>query len=244
MKYYIALIVFCFTVYSVTAQKIVNVVLVSTNGITEDIKEATSFIVVKKYPNNFIRLDYKKSAPLVKARTYSDSSLTVLEGKYYEYAPDGSLAKSGYYGNNLKEKDWFYYNDTGKVILKEKCENGFLVNTINPDTVKKDSVSDKLQDGEKEATYKNSVTEWTKYLGKTLDADVAAKSKKGGTVRVGFTVNTDGKCVDVFMRKSVEFILDEEALRVIENSPLWNPAIQKGKKVNAYRIQPISFMQL
>ena len=43
--------------------------------------------------------------------------------------------------------------------------------------------------------------------------------------------------------KSVEFVLDEEAIRVIEKSPLWQPAIQHGKQVNAYRIQPIGFVK-
>jgi TonB family protein len=70
---------------------------------------------------------------------------------------------------------------------------------------------------------------------------LAVKSRSGGTVRVGFRVNTDGKCVDVFLRRSVEFVLDEEGLRIVEKSPLWNPAVQNGRKVNAYRIQPITF---
>ncbi|MFM2327176.1 MAG: hypothetical protein RIR31_1378, partial [Bacteroidota bacterium] len=50
---------FCFLLTSnINAQKIVNLVLVDDNGVTENIKEAHSFIVVKKYPDNFQRLDY------------------------------------------------------------------------------------------------------------------------------------------------------------------------------------------
>ena len=89
--------------------------------------------------------------------------------------------------------------------------------------------------------YKKSNKDWINYLTQTLDPEVGNKSVKGGQVRVGFTVNTSGKCVDIYLRKSVEFVLDEEAIRVIENSPLWEPAIQKGRKVNAYRVQPINF---
>ena len=89
--------------------------------------------------------------------------------------------------------------------------------------------------------YKSGDKDWVRYLVQNLKAEVGEKSVKGGQVRVGFTVNTYGKCVDVYLRRSVEFILDEEAIRVIENSPLWQPAIQDGKKVNAYRVQPISF---
>ena len=58
---------------------------------------------------------------------------------------------------------------------------------------------------------------------------------------VKFVVNTEGKCTQIHMAKSVEYVLDEEARRVIENSPLWQPAVQNGRIVNAYRRQPITF---
>ena len=216
--------------------------MVGEKGITEDIKEARSFIVIKEYPNAFQRLDYNIGAPLERLRTYSDSSLTVLNGPFYEYSFKGALTLSGGYLNNLKEKKWNYSNDTGKVILELDYEHGILIKTINPDTVKKkDPAETKLKDGEVEEHYKRGDDDWRNYLRKNLDIDVVMKSVKGGKVRVGFTVNTSGKCVDVYLRKSVEFVLDQEAIRLIENSPLWQPAIQDGKNVNAYRIQPISY---
>ncbi len=226
------------------AQQIVNLVMVGKNGITENIKQAHSFVVVKKYPDGFKRLDYPIHAPLKKLRSYSDSTLTVLQGSYCEYAADGAITMSGYYENNAKHKDWFTYNDTGKVILIEKYDKGTLMQTINPDTVKKDTSGTRLKPGEQEANFKADPKAWVKYLGKSLNPDLANSSVKGGLVKVAFRVNTDGKCVDVFLRKSVEFVLDEEAIRVIENAPLWEiPAMKDGKKLNAYRIQPVTFVK-
>lgn len=240
---FILLAILFVTLHS-SAQQIVNLVLVGDNGITENIKEANAFIVIKKYPNSFQRLDYKMDAPLVKLRNYKDSTLKILQGDYYEYAPSGAITISGYYENNAQEKDWYYYNDTGKVILEEKYEKGVLINTVNPDTVKKDKTGDdKLKEGEREAIYKNGDKDWIKYVSKNLNTDVGAKSKKGGKVIVQFVVNTNGQCVAVHMAKSVEFILDEEVVRIIENAPLWEPALQEGKKVNAYRRQPITFVK-
>ncbi len=223
------------------SQEIVNVVLVGDEGITEDIKKANAFIVVKKYPNSFQRLDYKFNQPLQKLRTYSDSTLTVLQGPSYEYAFMGWLLLSGNYKDNTKDGDWDTFNDTGKVILTEKYDMGVLIKTVNPDTLKKEK-SIEYKD-EKEATFKKGDSGWKSYLIKNLNGELAAKSYNGGTVRVAFRVNTDGKCVDAYLRKSVEFVLDEEALRIIETSPLWNPAFQNGKNVNAYRIQPITFVK-
>ena len=229
---------------SLFAQEIVNIVLVGDKGVTEKVAEATAFILVKKYPEKYQRIDYKMHAPIQKIRTYTDSTLTILDGAYYEYSVDGAIFKSGYYSRNEKCKDWYYYNDTGKVILEEKYEHDVLIKTINPDTIKVSSPKDSaLKDDGTEAVYKKGNGDWIKYLTKNLNADVGNQSLAGGQVRVMFTVTKEGKCVEVHMKKSVEYVLDEEAIRIIEQSPVWQPAIQYGKKVNAYRVQPLTFVK-
>lgn len=245
MKKVIIIFVFFIITAPAVAQQIVNLILVGENGITEDLKEARSFIVIKQYPNGFQRLDYNIGAPLTRVRTYSDSLLKILQGAFYDYAPDGAITKSGHYANNIKDKTWFYFNDTGKVILEEQYEKGILIKTINPDTLPKEPGTDhkKYDKVDKEAQYKKGDNDWIRYLSEALDPEAGNKSVNGGNVKVCFTVNTAGTCVDIHLRKSVEFVLDEEAIRVIENSPLWKPAIQNGKKVSAYRIQPIGFVK-
>jgi protein TonB len=242
-KFFLCSLIFL-TGHCCFAQQIVNLVLVGDDGITENIKKAHSYIVVKKYPDGFKRLDYKKNAPLQKLKSFSDSSLTVLQGIYLEYWPNGYISKSGYYDNNLKEKDWYTYNESGKQLLLEKYAKGALISSLNVDTIKKDkTVKDTLKPGEIEASFKNGGTGWSKYLMRNLNGDVASKSVKGGNVIVQFVVNKEGKCVDVNLHKSVEFVLDEEAIRIIEQSPLWEPAEQDGQKVKAYRRQPITFLK-
>jgi protein TonB len=226
------------------AQEIVNLVLVGKNGVTEKLEEATNFILVKKYPGKYQRIDYKMHAPVQKVRTYSDSTLSVLDGDYYEYASNGAISKSGHYTMNEKTNDWYYYNDTGKVILKEQYEHNVLIKTINPDTVKEiTTLKNALKDEGREAIYKKGDSDWIKYLTKNLNADVGNQSVAGGQVRVMFIVNKEGKCIEVHLKKSVEFVLDDEAIRVIEQSPLWQPAFQDGKNVNAYRVQPLTFIK-
>ena len=51
------------TVLNSSAQKIAYVVLVGPDGITDDIKKAESFVVVKQFPDYFERLDYKMAGP-------------------------------------------------------------------------------------------------------------------------------------------------------------------------------------
>ena len=144
----------------------------------------------------------------------------------------------------LKEKTWSIYNDTGKIVLQKKYLNDVLIETIDPDTIKKaDESSDLLSKDEREATFGKRDGDWMKYLLKNLKANVAENSVSGGQVRVMYVVDTIGRCIHITLKKSVEFVLDEEAKRLIYTSPLWNPAYQKGKKVKAYRIQPITFIK-
>lgn len=226
------------------SQEIVNLVMVSKDRVTENVKEADAFIIVKKIGNYFQRLDYKMHAPLVKERNYTDSTLTILQGKYHEYDDNGILNLTGEYENNFKENTWNIYNDTGKVVLQKKYLHDLLIETVNPDTVKMEKPNqDSLVKDEKEASFGKDKKDWMKYLVKNLKADVGENSINGGQVRVMYIVDTFGRCKEITLRKSVEFVLDEEAKRIIYNSPLWNPAYQKGRKVKAYRVQPITFVK-
>jgi TonB family protein len=241
IRTFLSLLILCSAITKISAQEIVNIVLVGNEGITDNIKKAHSFIAIKKYSANlFERLDYKLGAPLVKLRSYGDSNLTILNGPYLEYYPSGGLNIKGQYENSLQEGDWYYYNDTGKSMLTEKYLKGKLIESHVPDTtVKKTS----LNEGDREADWDGGIRKWIRYLQNNLNADLASKSVKGGSVRVLFTINTVGKATSVFLKKSVEFILDEEAIRVIRTSPEWVPALEAGKPVNAYRIQPITFVK-
>ncbi len=243
-RYFLILLTILFQ-FTLTAQEIVNIVLVGDDGITEDIKKATSFIAVKKYSDSvYERLDYKMGAPLVKLRTYSDANLTILQGSYLEYYPSGGLHILGKYINNIKEKEWYYYDDTGKATLTEIYKAGELIASKIPDTSKKkDSINGITYKDEREAEFRGGKKEWIKYLQKNLKSEVGLNSVKGGIVRVLFIVNTTGNTSNIYLKKSVEFVLDEEALRVIRNSPPWIPAFQNGKTLNAYRLQPITFIK-
>jgi hypothetical protein len=234
------LLSFCTTCFS---QKITNYVFVGDSGITKNVKVAHSFIVIKKFPSSFQRLDYKMKGPLIKEANYSDSTLKTLQGLYYQYDEKGALFISGQFDNNLKEKEWYTYNDTGKVVLIDTYEKDILLKSVNPDTLKKEVEDTTLKKDEQEASFGKKDKDWKNFLLKNLNGSVAEDSYKGGSIRIGFTVDTTGKCINIYMRKSVEFVLDEEGKRIMQLSPLWNPAMQKGKKLRAYRIQPLTFLK-
>lgn len=72
--------------------------------------------------------------------------------------------------------------------------------------------------------------------------EIAKKSYIQGIVIVQFTVNAVGRVVNTKILKSVDAVLDKEALRVVSMSPKWQPARWRGKRLETHYILPIKFV--
>ncbi len=62
-----------------------------------------------------------------------------------------------------------------------------------------------------------------------------------GRVICQFIVKSDGSIADVKAIRSVDPMLDAEAIRVIQSMPNWTPGKQRGKNVNVKYVLPINF---
>ncbi|MEP3390044.1 MAG: energy transducer TonB [Reichenbachiella sp.] len=62
-----------------------------------------------------------------------------------------------------------------------------------------------------------------------------------GKVYVQFVIDKTGKLTDVHAIKGIGAGCDEEAVRVIKNSPDWSPGRQRGRPVKVRMILPITF---
>lgn len=71
--------------------------------------------------------------------------------------------------------------------------------------------------------------------------EAVGEHRKQGRVIVKFVVERDGTITNVKVTRSVDPILDKEAIRVVSNMPKWNPGKQNGKAVRVSYNVPISF---
>ena len=62
-----------------------------------------------------------------------------------------------------------------------------------------------------------------------------------GTVIVQFIIEKNGAVSDVKVIRSVDPLLDKEAVRVVTSMPNWIPAEKDGKAVRSYYTLPIRF---
>jgi len=94
-----------------------------------------------------------------------------------------------------------------------------------------------------EASYPGDSTAWAKFLGKTFRyPDEAISRNIQGVVIVQFIVNKDSTTSDFLVVSGPKKGgLREEAIRVIQLSGKWAPAIQNGRQVRAYKLLPFTF---
>ena len=95
---------------------------------------------------------------------------------------------------------------------------------------------------EEPASFPGGLTAFYEFLKKEIKYPRQAQ-RMGieGRVFVQFVVERDGRLTDIHVVKGIGAGCDEEAVRVLKNSPKWNPGKQRGRPVRQKMIQNILF---
>lgn len=114
--------------------------------------------------------------------------------------------------------------DSGKGIIEKRPEPETIYTTVQV-----------------EARYSGN---WEKFLHRNLDPNVPVDNGAPTgryTVTIKFVVDKEGNVSDLVALSNVGYGMEQEALRVLKRADKWEPAIQSGYKVKAYRLQRITF---
>jgi len=183
---------------------------------------------------------YNYLGPLLYIETYRSDKSEIPHGYHAYFAKNGKIDSSGYYWNGKRNGEWSYYGDSLSAQRTVTFSAGSIIKEW--ERTKDTSRNGPSDPNEKEAEFKNGSVGWKKYLTSHLNLPARAESNNvHGKVLVRFIVNKEGKVELPQIIKSVEFSVDKEAIRVLDESPLWKPGFQFGKNVNSYHIQPINF---
>ncbi len=95
---------------------------------------------------------------------------------------------------------------------------------------------------EEQATPDGGMSSFYKYIKKNLDYPRQAK-RMGvqGKVFLEFIVDKDGTITNVKVLRGIGAGCDEEAMRILKESPKWKPAKQRGRPVRQKMTFPINF---
>lgn len=127
------------------------------------------------------------------------------------------------------------------IIHPTNKNNSILISSdIIQDTIPKNDK--KFREVEKPAVFPGGNEQLPIYLGKNIKYPEICREKGiQGIVLVEFLITKEGNIEDVKVIKSVDPLLDQEAIRVIKLMPKWTPAENKGEKVNMIYNLPIRF---
>lgn len=189
---------------------------------------------------------YNYMGPMIKSERYRDEEGKEMDGISYHYNKQGLIDSSANFIRGKKNgASWKFSGDSLKYRVKYIYRDDSLKSVIIPDSVKKDSL---IGFGDvKESEYPGGLKAWYQFLSKNLQyPERAQKAVIQGMVAIRFIVDENGNVVEPVVGRSVEFSIDEEAIRIIRVSGKWEPAYQNGHNVKSYKSQPMNFrlMQL
>lgn len=160
-----------------------------------------------------------------------DNSISIINYKFID--DEKEVMKIEYTNSKLTSKATEYWYRF--MPLKENTD----IQTTEEEN-KDDYISDNV---EKMPEFPGGMIAMMKYLQRNIRYPNEARvNNKAGRAFVSFVVNKDGSIQDAeILKSSGNFHLDQEAIRVVENMPKWNPGKQSGKVVRTRFVLPVTF---
>jgi hypothetical protein len=192
----------------------------------KNIKESEGYYESGKEDGLWQKWD--SSGALIDSTTY-DSGRVITEATFH-YQPVGKLVREAiddpvkkthreilYDGDKITSDTTLalpYHHDNDIIFIKTEVESAFP--------------------GGNEA--------WPKYISRKIDKRIDELSKSDNcTCLVRFVIDTEGNISNVQAMTFENTKLAEVAIHAIQIGPKWIPAMQNGRKVKSYRLQPVTF---
>ena len=174
--------------------------------------------------------------------TYEDTLMQLPVGLQVLYFKNGHLEDSSFYQNHDAKYSYHYYLN-GQLQMRYYLPDG----KTDPVTEGYDESGKRIKNYifEKEAEFKGGLKAWASYITKNAAKDLTVKGDQPvtATLVVEFIIDETGNVIAPKIRKSSGYkMVDNDALRVIADSPTWKNAIQFNQPVKAYRLQPFTYI--
>lgn len=187
----------------------------------------------------FRKLYYMADQRLYSETQYANFNSKIKHGAQRIYRKDQSLWVERYYKNNREDSVLRSYLSDGRLRREEWYRNDTLIRSQCYARNGRDTAYYPFM---RIAEFPGGTEAWSAYLIKTLKYPKKAR-RKGieGKVWIRFVIGTDGKVAQASVEKSLDPLLDEVALQVIQSMPPWIPCIHNGELSRMSFNQPIRF---
>ncbi|MEO6540277.1 MAG: energy transducer TonB, partial [Ferruginibacter sp.] len=143
-----------------------------------------------------------------------------------------------------KDGAWQYFHKNGKRAAVEEYKQDALVSRIYFDESGRQLTDTTNKD--RPSAFKGGPKKWRSFLLDNLDFldGVKLVNTFFVTVVVAITIDEDGNITDAYVDVPVSPAFDAQALKVINKSPAWLPAIDHNRRIKSFHKQAITFGQV
>lgn len=197
--------------------------------------DTTSFASQAQYYRQSLALDngkYKAEVFFLSGKTkmigeYLDRELQIEDGFFQFFYWNGNLESQGSFKAGRKVGIWKRYESDG---------------TPKPDRIYPQETLQTSSKGHLPASFPGGYSALIDFIGDNTNYPLPAKIKEiEGTVKIAFNISDAGEILDISLMESAHFFLDQEAIKVVQSMPLWEPALLGGKAVSSTFILPVTF---
>jgi len=194
--------------------------------------------------------EFTKEKTLIYKGTLSSVNPEIRQGRFYFFNKQGGVSATGSYNQDIPYGKWLYFDENNDTLininysevwnyLQTEALNYQIDMTVINSLKKKDKITMNTDGTFYEVTrmplFKGGdpVVEFKKYIDSTIILPIYALGKSlYGNINVQFIIDSGGKIRDprIFNPKSPD--LNIEAIRVLANSPVWEPGYQNNMPVN------------
>ncbi len=187
-----------------------------------------------------------------------------FSGFCLEYHQNGQISWVKEFANGSATGIWMLFNEKGNLTKQVNCieksdsstliskmidlnsnQNQIAINAMKSDKInhikREEEIIDLCGFGE-DAYYpggEKAMLAWIQK--KIIYPEISIKNSERGRVYIDFIVEIDGKISNVKVVRGVSFDIDNEARRIIESMPNWEPAVYKKSYVRGKMRIPINF---
>ncbi|PRY48900.1 outer membrane transport energization protein TonB [Arcticibacter pallidicorallinus] len=183
----------------------------------------------KKKSNRSALLKYGLSVPLFTCMLVFSSAS--IDAKSKEFIEKSDVAEPISTLKKIEEARESF--DVEKEVLRP------AVKVLSLDTTREDVVYD-FSSIEKMPEYPGGLVGFYRYVGKNFKyPEAARRDSVSGRLILSFVVEKDGSLSDIKVLRDLGAGTGDEAVRLLKESPKWNPGVQNGKPVRVQYTLPI-----
>ena len=208
-------------------------------------EKATFYAEFIKNGNYYNCTSYWKKSNSVRGKsTFEDTTMMLPVGSQVLYFENGHVEDSSFYEDHQIKYAFHYY------------PNNQLESHYYLPANKKEGVAEGYDESGKriknyvfgkDAEFKGGEKAWVAYIKKNISKDLTVKGEKQvtATVQIQFIIDENGYVTMAKIRQSSGYKnLDQDALRVISDSPNWKNAIQFNQPIKVFKVQPVTYTLL